>query len=208
MKKYLVSICVMFLMLGTISVASAATVFLDDFNSENEGIAEYSTLNYDNFNNWEVTGGTVDLIGNGYFDFIPYNGLYVDLDGSTNSPGLMSLKSGLALNPGNYILSFDLAGSHTSSPTDTVTVTASINGFSKDYTLVYDAPFSTYTYAFLLKSPDALNLSFQNNGNDNMGALLDNVKVSSVPIPGSLLLLGSGVVGLVMLRGRRKASQF
>jgi hypothetical protein len=34
------------------------------------------------FANWVIGRGTVDLIGNGYFDYFPGYGLYVDLDGS------------------------------------------------------------------------------------------------------------------------------
>ena len=48
-----------------------------------------AALNYDAFINWTVTGGTVDLQGNGSFDFMPGNGLYVDLSGSGHaSPSL------------------------------------------------------------------------------------------------------------------------
>lgn len=52
-------------------------------------------LNFDNFINWDVNSGHVDLIGRneggpGLYDFLPGNGLYVDLCGSTlgDSPDL------------------------------------------------------------------------------------------------------------------------
>ena len=47
-----------------------------------------------------------DLIplANGAFDFLPGNGLYVDLDGSTNDAGILTADP-LALGAGNYALS-------------------------------------------------------------------------------------------------------
>lgn len=40
-------------------------------------------LNYDDFINWDVVDGTLDILGNGFLDFLPGNGLYVDMLGST-----------------------------------------------------------------------------------------------------------------------------
>lgn len=39
-------------------------------------------LNYTSWGEWNVEGGEVDLIGAGFFDFLPGNGLYMDLCGS------------------------------------------------------------------------------------------------------------------------------
>ena len=44
-------------------------------------------LNFTNFPQWTVGDGAVDLIGNGFFDFIPGNGLYLDLGGSASNGG-------------------------------------------------------------------------------------------------------------------------
>lgn len=40
-------------------------------------------LNYTGFANWDVIQNTVDLCGNGFFDLLPGNGLYVDMNGTT-----------------------------------------------------------------------------------------------------------------------------
>ena len=69
-------------------------------------------LNYTGFNNWDVIGGNVDLIGNGFFDLLPGNGLYVDL-GGTSAPhaGLMKSKSTFPVVAGReYRLTVTLAG--------------------------------------------------------------------------------------------------
>ena len=52
-------------------------------------------LNYNSFSQFSVTNGTVDLIGNGFFDFYPSQGRYVDLDGSTGNAGLLGTNKAL-----------------------------------------------------------------------------------------------------------------
>jgi len=69
-------------------------------------------INYTNFANWTVAGGTVDLCGNGFFDFLPGNGLYVDLSG-TALPlfGQLLSKAVYSLVAGHtYSLTVKLAG--------------------------------------------------------------------------------------------------
>jgi subtilisin-like proprotein convertase family protein len=69
-------------------------------------------LDYCNFANWNVVNGHVDLIGNGFLDFLPGNGLYVDLAGSTAPHGgAMISKNTFNLLAGHsYRLSLELAG--------------------------------------------------------------------------------------------------
>ena len=50
------------LAVAALSPASADTLFVDNFNTENGGAG---VLNYTGFANFGVLGGTVDLIGNG-----------------------------------------------------------------------------------------------------------------------------------------------
>lgn len=179
-----------------VAVPTWADMFSDNFDSENGGSA---ALNYNSFANWDVTDGTVDLIGNGSWDFLPGNGLYVDMDGTTSNAGKMMTKTSLNFSPGTYTLSFDLAGNHVPGfpPSDTVIVQVDMgNLFNKSYTLITSDPFTTYTETFVVLVDTSTKLSFEGVGGDNVGLLLDNVSV--VPVPGAVLLgiLGLGAAGI------------
>lgn len=178
--------------------ANATVVLSDNFNSENGGTP---TLNYAGFTNWNVTGGSVDLIGNGYFDMLPGNGLYVDMNGSTGQAGAITSKT--AFGPGTYNLTFDFAGtqrgldgkisfSFGDAASSTITLPSG-TGFTHESFLLTTTLANSY-------------LTFQSydTGNGNVGGLLDNVGLStSVPEPASLGLLGLGLIGLGLV-GRRK----
>lgn len=186
--------------------AEATVVFSDDFNSENGGVANASTLNYTSFDNWTVSNGSVDLIGNGYFDFLPGNGLYVDMDGSTNDAGKLTSTS-INLAAGTYVLQFDLAGNRRNGSTESVTVQVGLGTFvNQVISLAQNAPFTTYQYSFTVAAPTTVSLTFEGAGGDNIGMLLDNVSVR-VPEPGALALLGMGLLGAGVFRGRRGASK-
>lgn len=55
--------------------------------SPDAGTYPKAKLNYDGFVNWNVTSGRVDLIGLGLWDVRPGNGLYVDLQGTSEYSG-------------------------------------------------------------------------------------------------------------------------
>jgi hypothetical protein len=63
-----------------------------DFNGSDGTVTEgRGALGYSNFTNWDVVdNGSVDLIGRGFYDFLPGNGLYIDMSGSGNAGGSMS----------------------------------------------------------------------------------------------------------------------
>lgn len=98
----------------------------DDFEAKGQ-------LNYCGFKNWNVRGGHVDLIGNGFLDFLPGNGLYVDLAGA-DAPhgGMMESKNSIALISGHsYRLSLSLAGNQRASGSPN-TVSMKIFGRNND----------------------------------------------------------------------------
>lgn len=144
----------------------------DHFDSENNGTWRE---NYSDFVNWDVTDGSVDLIGNGFADYFPSNGLYIDLDGGTYHAGTLASKATFILNPSNYKLQFDLAGSQRG---DTNTVTVRLGSvYSESFTLDSDVPFTTITRNIPVSTASNGKLIFQHAGGDNIGLLLDNVKV-------------------------------
>jgi hypothetical protein len=204
MKKQVVG-SIAIALFAIVASTNANVVLLDDFNSENGGAG---AVTYNSFVNWTVTGGTVDLIGNGFYDYYPGTGLYVDLDGSTNQPGKMA--SGGQADPGSYVFAFDLAGSHYGADyeTETATVTVSLGGivqYSTNITLATFNPWVHYVIPITVASSTTGEVSFQNWGNDNVGLLLDNVSIGGViPAPGAVLL-GSIGIGLVGWLRRRRA---
>jgi len=184
--------------LWLVSPVTADIVLLsDDFNAESVG------LNYNSFANWNVTDGTVDLIGVGSsWNWFPAYGRYVDMDGSTGNAGKMTTQAVFDFEPGyEYTLSFDLAGNQRPGhpPSDTVIVQVALGSIlNKSYSLTTYDPFTTFTEAFTVGAPTSGSLSFDGVGGDNVGMLLDNVSLTVVPVPGAVLLgvLGLGAVGL------------
>lgn len=178
----------------------AMTILLDDnFDSENGSVG---IENYIGFANWNVTKGGVDLSGNGIWDWLPGNGLYVDLDGSTTDAGMLVSKTTFTLSPGNYELLFSLAGSQRGE-TNSVKVRLG-NIFNEIFTLDSNVPFTTITRNLSISTPTTGTLSFEHMGVvDWAGLLLDNVtlaKEDSVPVPeaGTIILLTCSLAGFAV----------
>jgi PEP-CTERM motif len=134
----------------------------------------------------------------------------VDLDGSTNNAGVLSRN--FALVGGTpYLLQFDLAGNQRGG-TDTVTI-----GFGTASLVIgvgATNPYSTRSLSFAPATDGVYTVSFSNAGGDNVGALLDNVVITSVdggggggggsvPEPGSATLALLGLIGLAAAFKRR-----
>lgn len=199
MKKIVIVIAVIGLILFSTN-AFASIIFQDNFNLENSGVG---ALNYNSFTNWVITNGTVDLIGNGFYDLFPGNGLYVDLDGSTSNAGVMTTKNTITLVPGTYELSFYLGGNHRTNTPDSVIVKSNIGSYSETFVIARNDPLTKFTRIFNVTSSTNANLSFENLGGDNQGAILDNVGLAAVPEPMTVSLLVFGLAGLLRFRRKR-----
>ncbi len=150
-----------------------SVVFEDTFDSEN---GQAGALNYAGFAQWEVSDGTVDLIGTGFHDLQPGNGLYVDLDGSSNDAGVMECAPPLALPAGSYELHFRMAGSQRSEDADTCTV--SVGDVLRHTHVCQPAdPFAAVTHTFDITDDTQAVIRFEHNGGDNRGVLIDDVKL-------------------------------
>lgn len=173
--------------------AQAGVIFQDDFNAE-AGAEGASALNYTSFSNWTVSEGTVDVVASGDYSIgcAGGDGKCVDLDGSTGNAGILR-SIALTLNPGTYTLSFDISGNQRGHADDSMVVT--LGGFlDETFTLSASDPWQTIIRNITVTAETTDYLVFNHDGGDNIGILLDNV--SLVPEPGTLALLGLGMLAL------------
>lgn len=206
MRRFLSTIA----LAGALSVAVSASADAGVILSDNFDTAPLQ-LNWPGdavFTSLGTGGASTDLIGApGFFDFLPGNGRYVDLDGSTgaghNPAGI--LQSVVSFGPGDYTLSFWLAGNRRNAPLNPTDI---FFGTDLIATLMpaSNAPFTLFTYNFTTTTGG--NLIFSQRGpSNNQGNLLDNVTLS-VPEPSALAMaIGAllSMLGLSVLRRRAGA---
>lgn len=143
-------------------------------------------------NGWTVTSGSIDYINQ---QWQASDGSFsLDLSGYVGSAG--SIAQTFATTQGNqYLVSFDLAGNPNPPPT-VKTLRLSAGGSSQDFTFdvtgknYTNMGWSPQTFSFVA-SGDSTTLSFASLDNSGAGPALDNVVVTAVPEP--LTILGAGV---------------
>jgi hypothetical protein len=198
-------------LLAAAPAAHAATVLEDDFSSY--GVS--SLLNAPDglfLGVWETVAGTgtVDYIrGADFGNICRGNVACIDLDGSTSNAGVFQTVESFA--PGEYKLSFEIFGS---SRGDTNEVTVSLGGLNLVQSITSAGDWIV-TEILATIGAGGSKLSFSNFGGDNLGAILNSVKLvkvenggggpAPIPLPAAapLLLGGIGLIGLAGWRRRR-----
>jgi hypothetical protein len=195
--------------LAAIGVSSAqAGPAILSFGLENGGNAQ---LNYFGFADYNVSQGSVDLIGNGSFDAYPGNGLYVDLAGSTGQFGAMTTKS--ILPAGTYDIVLSLGGpiypegNGFGVVQDGATVSWG-EGPGQSF-ILNDLQTQDFFFTVKLLAPEQFTIADMGlSGNPNIGSTLFGFQISphiaSVPEPITLSLFGAGLAGAAAMRRRKK----
>lgn len=180
----------------------ADTVFSENFN---ETTAALDVTTAGQFT--ALSGTNVDIVGPadgyGYLCAGPESGNCVDLGGTGGDPaGHLALTTSLNLATGVYTLSFDLIGSQRGTTTSTEVIFGST--YDQIFTLASGDDTSGIVSVNVAVSGGPTQLQFIDLSTpNNIGALLDNVTVSTTPEPGSWLLLATGLLGTAGLMRRR-----
>lgn len=159
--------------------AAGLVLLEEDFNNENAGFG--GVINYDDFEKFEVVAGSVDLIGNGFRDFFPGNGLYIDLDGTTVTGGTLQSKESFLLEPGYvYRLSYDLGNSDQQfggGSTDNNATVSLGTAYFEEFERHGLAPFERIIRNIRVNEEQVAPIQFRQLGGDNLGILIDNVSL-------------------------------
>ena len=180
--------------------ANATTLFFDDFNA-NPLATDTAPAG------WTLTFGTVDIVGQPQYPWLG-SGAAINMTGSAGVAGtLQSVQTFNLVKGYSYRVSFDYGNSLRTPDEEPVVVDFSGNFVDAVFASGLNNSLLTYSAIFIASFDDVTSLSF--TGFDtfnpsNGGFILDNVRVSSVPLPGALPLLTVGLGALAYAGRRRK----
>jgi choice-of-anchor C domain-containing protein len=189
--------------------AHAANLVSDaEFNSPSGG-ATFTTYSAgSSFGAWNVTSGSVDLIG-GYWQAPEPGGGSVDLDG--NAPGAISQT--IATGTGEYTLSFDLSG-NPDGPPQVKSLAVLVGNVVKTFTYTIggnthaNMMYTPETFTFDASGPTTLTFASLDSAGSPFGAVVGDVNIAAIPEPASwaLMLLGLGAMGGALRSSRSRTS--
>lgn len=155
------------------TAASAQSVFFDGFLADN---GARPARDYNGFFLWNVTNGSVNLMGNNLGGPDPVGGRYVNLAGSQGDPGRFATRTPIAFLANQvYVLTFDAAS------VDGKTNVASIQlgNITKRIT-VTEKKFNQVRFAFRFQENTSTSLVFFGlEGKAQVG--IDNVLIEPLP---------------------------
>jgi choice-of-anchor C domain-containing protein len=205
-KKCFLAIVVM---LALFSQANATNLILNgSFESGiNPGsFIQINAINNTSIDNWTVLNGSIDYIGS--YWIASDGSRSIDLSGG--NVGVLRISSQMTTIVGtSYLVEFDMAGNPAGGPTvktmdvtaGTVTQAFSFNTSGKNLS---NMGWERKSFTFIANNV-ATYLTFSSTTGTCYGPALDNVSVTVIPEPGTLLLLASGLLGIgISARIRRK----
>jgi hypothetical protein len=153
-----------------------------------------------NFTGWTQSGNTTNS-GVGNFGPGPNSGNFDAFFGPVAVPGFLSQT--IVTTPGaSYTVSFFLRNNNSAPPNS---FSASFGGNLVTLTNNASFPYTPFTFSVVALGPSTnLQFSFQH---DNSEWFLDDVSVTAVPEPATMLLLGTGLMGLTARIRRRSKRQ-
>lgn len=216
--------------------AGAVDYLFENFNAETpQPPGSTSELNYNHFANFFVSDGTVDLVSAGEYGIDTGYGYFVDLDGSTLNGGTIETIAQYNFAAGDRLrLSFLVSGNQrdTGGADDNLFAgfrfftpvsysNVQLTGFDSFQTpltilegvktlVPTNMPWTYYSISFTAQTPGTFSALIGTGSADNIGPLIDNVRISTfVPEPSSwmLMILGTGAAGAVLRRNRRLSLQ-
>ncbi len=189
-----------------------AAVFSDNFDGYTAGAPASLSPN------WTVTEGSVDVIPVGPLYTWYGTGQYVDLNGSNGDATAGRIETTVNLLAGKtYNLSFNYGYNVNSGFNESMNfgITGAYAGLlsSLDFGSVAPPVMNSFGTTFTVGVSGAYTLFFAdgqagspfNDDDDQGGPILDNVSLTSVPLPAGAPLLLAGLVALGALRRRRAA---